>query len=132
MLYIPLIVLITILHAYLDAQKIKKHEYIDHSWRSTIYFFSCLLCTILIEYTSTIPNWYPFACLGLIVTTRVSIFDYALNIFRNKPLSYTSLTTSSTIDQFYNKYKININIIRITSWIITIISYIYLYSNNIY
>lgn len=132
MIYIPLITFITIIHAYLDAQKIKKHKYIDHFWRSTIYFFTCILCTIIIEYISNIPSWYPFMCLGLITTTRISIFDYALNLFRNKPLNYTSLTTGSTTDQFYNRYKININIIRLTSWILTITSYIYLYINNIY
>ena len=68
MIFFATALLITVLHALLDAIKIKRHEYIDHFWRSIVWFFVSLIPMIIIE-ANTSPEWYyPFTSVIVKVT----------------------------------------------------------------
>lgn len=44
-----MIEIITLTHAYLDSGKIKRHEYIDHFWRTTVWFFLCMIYVVCMD-----------------------------------------------------------------------------------
>jgi len=115
-----MIEIITILHAYLDSRKIKRNEYIDHFWRSVVWFFICLIPMIYVDLTQQKDSSYPFIYLIQMFIIRIGIYDFSLNIFRGLSPFYISKTTGSKIDLFYQRIGINQNVIRIIFLIITI------------
>jgi len=116
--------LVTIIHAYLDAEKIKKHEYIDHFWRSVVYFFVCFSAVVSIDLLSEQFDLYPFVGLLMIVYVRFVVFDLMLNHFRNFPLNYTSIKTGSTIDKFFMKNNFNPFILKVIGLILLLAMYV--------
>lgn len=132
MIYFSFALLATIVHAYLDAQKIKRHEPIDHFWRSVVWVFVTAIPMIVIDLT-LVNDWtYPFLCVLIGICIRAGFFDYALNKFRGLDFNYVSLSTNSFIDTFYRNNGINQNYIRIVFLIASIGSFIYLAYFKIY
>ena len=114
-------IIITVIHAYWDSIKIKKHEYIDHFWRSIVWFFVSLIPMIIIE-ANTSPEWYyPFTSVIVMLTIRVGFYDFFLNKFRGLSLLYTSTKSGSWWDNFYIKYGINQNAVRVSFFIFSLI-----------
>jgi hypothetical protein len=121
MIFFATTLLITVLHALLDAIKIKRHEYIDHFWRSIVWFFVSLIPMIIIE-ANTSPGWYyPFTSVIVMLTIRVGFYDFFLNKFRGLSLWYTSTKSGSWWDNFYIKYGINQNAVRVSFFIFSLI-----------
>jgi hypothetical protein len=92
---------LVVLHAYIDADEIKRNKTINH--KVEFFFFSfVVLLSIIMFYQS----WYPLSFLQWTIfcgiTTlflRVGFYDFSLNLFRGKKIDYTSSTTNSIIDQ---------------------------------
>jgi len=77
-----------------DAYRIKNNIRIKHAINSIIYVGIILLFW----------KWLTITKVLGILLLRIPIFNTALNIFRDKPATYLSKTTTSIIDQFMNKH----------------------------
>jgi len=116
-----MIEIITLTHAYLDSRKIKRNEYIDHFWRSVVWFFLCLIPMVYIDVTQEKPWEYPFLYVAYMIVFRIGVYDFALNKFRGLNFGYISKSTTSVIDQFYIQHGINQNVLRIICLITALI-----------
>ena len=88
-----LFIIINIILANIDANKIKQNKSIFHGINGLIY-------SVLIGSTCWIThNWVPIIGLALL---RIPIFNTALNYFRGLPLTYLSSSTTSIIDRITN------------------------------
>ena len=83
-------IVINIILAFIDAQRIKKGKHIYHGVNGAIYG-----SLVLIAYLFTHNIFSIFALLVL----RIPVFNSALNLFRGLPINYTSKTTTSIIDR---------------------------------
>jgi hypothetical protein len=86
-------VLINIVLAKVDADRINQNKPINHIVNALIY-----LALLFIVFISTY-DWSLIIGLTLI---RIPIFNTFLNYFRGKELTYISNTTTSVIDQITN------------------------------
>jgi len=89
-----LFVILNIVLAYFDANKIKQNIRIYHSLNSLIYTTLLFLAYLLTK------NWLAVAGLTIL---RIPVFNTALNYFRDKKLTHISKSTTSIVDQFTNK-----------------------------
>ncbi len=121
MIYLTLVLIFTLIHAKLDAIKILRHEYIDHFWRTTIWFFACILPIPFIE---SFDFYFVYAIMSAIII-RIGFYDFSLNKFRKLPWSYTSTMTGSFWDKFEQKYNIDENIVRWSGLILSILLFIF-------
>jgi hypothetical protein len=122
---------LVVLHAFIDADEIKRYKTINH--KVEFFFFSFTIClSIILFYQS----WYSltFVEWGLYcgVTTlflRVGFYDFSLNLFRGKNIGYISQnadgnyqgTKESLYDDLLHKFGINANFVRISGIVISII-----------
>jgi len=114
MIYFAIILLFTLTHAYLDSCRIKKNLEIDHFLRGAVWFFSCF---IFYPFLSDYSFFYlAYFCL-LILSIRKGFYDFVLNKFRGLSFWYTSTTTTSQIDLFQQKFKINQHVVSIAALI---------------
>lgn len=114
MIYFAIILLFTFVHAYLDSRRIKKNLEIDHFSRAAVWFFACFV------FYPFLTDWSFFylGYFGLsVLSIRKGFYDFALNKFRGLSLWYTSTTTTSQIDLFQQKYKINQHVVSIAALI---------------
>jgi len=81
-------ILLNVVLAKIDANKIRDGIHIKHGINALVY------CT-LIAPTFFISWHYPIAMLAL----RRIVFDTSLNLFRGLPFDYISATTTSIIDR---------------------------------
>lgn len=114
MIYFSIILLFTLIHAYLDSHRIKKNLEIDHFLRSAIWFFSCFIFYPFLSNGSL--SYLVFFVLALL-SIRKGFYDFALNKFRGLSFWYTSTTTTSQIDLFQQKFKINQHLVSIAALI---------------
>ena len=85
---IALYIIINLVLAKIDANKIRDGIHIKHGINALIYL-------ILIAPTFFISWSYP---LGMLALRRI-VFDTGLNLFRGLPFDYTSATTTSIVDR---------------------------------
>lgn len=83
-------IVINIVLAYIDSNRIKQGKRIYHGINGLLYG-GLTACTYFLTYS--IPS--VFALLFL----RIPVFNSALNLFRGLPINYTSKTTTSIIDR---------------------------------
>lgn len=107
MITIPYFIILTIIHAYFDAELIRKHEVVDHLLRSVLWFLGCFIGVIVFDLLINVVAYYSLIQLLVIILVRFSVFDFALNLFRGLRLDYISYTTTSKIDQLLNKINID-------------------------
>lgn len=112
MIYFVIILLFTLVHAYLDSCRIKKNLEIDHSTRAFIWFFCCF---VFYPFLTDYSWFYLIYFVLLALSIRKGFYDFALNKFRGLSLWYTSTTTTSQIDLFQQKYKINQHVVSIAA-----------------
>jgi hypothetical protein len=114
MIYFGIILLFTLIHAFLDSRRIKNNLYIDHFLRGAIWFFSCFIFyPFLSDGSLTYLTFFVLALLSI----RKGFYDFALNKFRGLSFWYTSTTTTSQIDLFQQKIKINQNVVSLVALI---------------
>jgi len=122
---------LVVVHAYIDADEIKRYKTINH--KVEFLFFSFTIClSILLFYQS----WYSLSFLEWAmycgITTlflRVGFYDFSLNLFRGKNLWYVSKnadgnysgTKESLYDDLLHKFSLNPNVIRLVGVIISIL-----------
>ena len=106
------IILIVILHAWIDSIQIKQGIRIFHGFETFAYFCACS------PYILFYPWWQ---VLLISITTRMAFFDIALNLFRGLPWTYNG-AGKSVIDRFENKLKLNPVVLRIVGIVIFLIS----------
>jgi uncharacterized membrane protein len=97
MMEVGLLILFVILNmvlAYFDANKIKQNTRIYHGINGLVYMALLTLAYLLTS------NWLLIAGLTIL---RIPVFNTALNYFRDKELTHISKHTTSIIDQFTNK-----------------------------
>ncbi len=116
-----MIEIITLTHAYLDSGKIKRHEYIDHFWRTTVWFFLCMIYVVCMDLFTDKHDFYSLEMVAYMIAFRIGFYDFVLNLFRGLSIWYKSETTTSVIDQWYRRNNINQNAIRIIFAIIAIL-----------
>lgn len=80
--------------AQYDAYRIKNNIRIRHAINALIYV------GLMIPFL----KWLTVAKILGILLLRIPVFNTSLNLFRGKPASYLSSTTTSIIDQIMNKY----------------------------
>ena len=90
-----LFIAINIFLAYIDAQKIAKQQVISHPFNAIVYTILALIPFI------SISSFSIFNFIGLFFL-RNPVFNTYLNLFRDLPITYTSDTTTSVIDQYTN------------------------------
>jgi len=111
-----LLSLLVILHAYIDAKRIKRNWKIRHG-EEGIYYAIAVGYIWYINHFITGLEWYWGVSLG--ITARMAWFDNCLNVFRGKNILYQGSTIKgldvkkSIIDQIENKLGINILWLRI-------------------
>lgn len=104
--------LITFIHASMDAKKIRRGEYIDHTKRALIWGAVCSIPIPFIMFWLEYDYTYFFKAIGYMLCTRTAFYDIILNVRRGLHFTYTSKTTGSKIDLFYHNIGINQNFIR--------------------
>lgn len=90
------VILLVILHAFIDYKQIREGMHIYHGWETLAYFCTCVLLLFWYE-------WYWI--LAFCLTTRAAIFDIALNKFRGKKWDYNG-EGASIIDRIENRLNI--------------------------
>jgi hypothetical protein len=120
-----------VLHAYIDADEIKRYKTINH--KVEFFFFSFTIAfSILMFYQSwyllTFLEWAIY-CVVTTLFLRVGFYDFSLNLFRGKNLWYVSKnadgnysgTKESLYDDLLHKFCLNPNAIRLGGVIISIL-----------
>jgi hypothetical protein len=122
---------LVVLHAFIDADEIKRYKTINH--KVEFFFFSFTICfSILIFYKSSYALTFIEWCLYCGVTTlflRVGFYDFSLNLFRGKSIGYISKNADgnyqgekeSLYDDLLHRFGINANFVRLGGIIISII-----------
>jgi hypothetical protein len=88
-----LFVLINMVLAFIDANKIKQGKKIYHGINGAIYAGLLIIAFIITH------SWLTILGLALL---RIPVFNTSLNYFRGKELTYLSSSTTSIIDQLTN------------------------------
>lgn len=114
MIYFVIILLFTLIHAYLDSRRIKKNLEIDHFLRGAIWFFCCF---IFYPFLSDGYLYYLVFFVLTLLSIRKGFYDFALNKFRGLSFWYTSTTTTSQVGLFQQKFKINQNVVSLIALI---------------
>ncbi len=114
-------ILINILLAKRDSNKILANKRIDHTYNALFYLGLCTLALVPFYYNQPITGLWIF---GSLLLTRKVVFDIALNLFRGLKWSYISLTTTSKIDQFENKIFLHNGTVKYIFYIILLIAVI--------
>lgn len=97
------LLILTFIHALIDAIRIRKDMPIRHGMESLAF---AALCTPLLI-------WHPWYWIApMAITTRAAIFDIALNLLRGKGWLYNG-AGSSLIDRIENRTGISMLWIRI-------------------
>lgn len=112
MIQLTFSLLITIIHALMDASKIGRGEYIDHTKRALIWGAVCSIPIPIIMFCFEYKWTYFFEAIAYMLCTRVAFYDIVLNVRRGLDYTYTSKLTGSKIDLFYQKHNINQHAIR--------------------
>jgi len=112
MIQLTFSLLITIIHAIMDASKIGRGEYIDHTKRALIWGAVCSIPIPIIIFFFEYKWTYFFEAIVYMLCTRAAFYDIILNVRRGLDYTYTSKLTGSKIDLFYQKYKINQHTVR--------------------
>ena len=97
------LLILTLIHALIDAIRIRRGGRIYHGWEALA--FAALCAPLLI--------WYPWYWIVLFaVATRAAFFDIALNLFRGKNWLYNG-AGGSLIDRIENKLDVSMLWLRI-------------------
>ena len=125
MLQLTLSLIITFIHAMLDAKKIKKGEYINHSMRAAIWGAVCSAMSFVLMLVFGYDLKYLILAVIASVIIRTAFYDLMLNTLRGKNFLYISEFTGSKIDLLYQRLGINQNYVRgvALSWSMTILAY---------
>ncbi len=132
MLLLALSLIITLIHAYLDAVKIENGDYIHHSTRATIWGAVCASVSIIIALCFGYDLNYVLGAIIASVIVRTAFYDIFLNTIRGKYFLYISEFTGSKIDLFYQRVGINQNYIRGFALIISVFILAYCVKNDIF
>ena len=92
-LFLTLTIILNVVLAKIDANKIKQNLQIYHGINAAVYLIYLAVCYFI---TGSV-----FLALGCAII-RVPIFNTSLNYFRGLSLDYTSETTTSVIDKIAN------------------------------
>lgn len=129
--YYLISIFLVVLHAYIDADEIKRYKTINH--KVEFFFFSfVVLLSIIMFYQS----WYPLSFLQWTIfcgiTTlflRIGFYDFSLNLFRGKSIWYVSPnadgnytgTKESLYDDLLHRFGLKPNVVRLGGVIISIL-----------
>lgn len=113
---IPVIIILALLHSFIDYKQIRENMHIYHGWETLAYFSACT--PLLFWY-----EWYWILIFA--ITTRAAVFDILLNLLRGKKWHYNG-AGASIIDKIENSLNIPHKVLKIW-WIALYIGSIILY-----
>lgn len=132
MLQLTFSLIITFIHAMLDANKIKKREYINHSTRAAIWGAVCSAMSFALMLVFGYDLKYLIEAVMSSIVIRTAFYDVILNTIRGKYFLYISEFTGSKIDLLYQRLGINQNFIRGFATIVSFFLLAYCVKNRIF
>jgi|APGre2960657373_1045057.scaffolds.fasta_scaffold22651_4 hypothetical protein len=106
MINLPLIqvifIILNIILAKIDANKILAQKQINHTMNALVYIVFLIIAFFIGDYLQLNLLQKMSMILSLLLTRKV-VFDISLSLFRGLSWNYTSKSTGSVIDKIENK-----------------------------